>query len=58
LRGEDVCVDAASLFAVQHRRPRIAVRLQSGPRCLLELVEDGFDLIVGGPVLRRPRDHR
>ena len=57
LRGEDVRVDAAAALAVQHRRPRVAVRLQSRPRDLLELVQDGFDLLAGGLVLRRPRDH-
>ena len=57
LRGEDVHVDAAPALAVQDRRPRIAVRLQSRPSSLLELVEDRFDLRAGRPVLRRPRDH-
>ena len=57
LRGEDVRVDAAAALTVQHRRPRVAIRLQSRPRRLLELVEDGFDLLFGRPVLRRPRDH-
>ncbi|MDE0075126.1 MAG: hypothetical protein OXU32_14305 [Gammaproteobacteria bacterium] len=50
-------MDAASALAVQNRRPRVAVRLQSGPRRLLEFVEDRFDLLIGGPVLRRPCDH-
>ena len=57
LCGEDVRVDAAPALAVQNRRPRVAVRLQSRPRRLLELVEDGFDLLFGRPVVRRPRDH-
>ena len=48
---------AAAALAVQDRRPHEAVRLQSRPRRLLELVEDGFDLRFGRPVLRRPRDH-
>ena len=56
-RGEDVHVDPVAVLAVQDRRPCVAVRLQSRPGCLLELVEDGPDLRVGGPVLRRPRDH-
>ena len=56
LRGEDVRVDAAAL-AVQDRGPRVAVRLQSRPRRLLELVEDGFDLLLGRLIVRRPRDH-
>ena len=50
-------MDASAALAVQDRRPRVAVRLQSRPRRLLELVEDGFDLLFGRPVLRRPRDH-
>ena len=57
LRGEDVRVDASSALSVQDRRPRVAFRLQSRPRRLLELVENGFDLLFGRPVLRRPRDH-
>ena len=57
LRGEDVHMHAAAALAVQDRRPRVAVRLQSGPRRLLELVEDGSDLLVGRLVVRRPRDH-
>ena len=48
---------AAAALAVQDRRPRVAVRPQSRPRRLLELVEDGFDLFLGRLVLRRPRDH-
>jgi len=54
--GQHVHVDAAALLAVQDRRPRVAVWLQSGPGGLLELVEHGFDLRVGRPVLRGPRD--
>ena len=50
-------MDAAAVLPVQDRRPRVAVRVQTGPRRLLELVEDGVDLRVGRPVLRRPRDH-
>ena len=57
LRGEDVRVDAAAALAVEDRRPRVAVRLQPRPRRLLELVEDGFDLLVGRPVVGGPRDH-
>jgi len=55
--GEDVHVGAAAPLAVLDCRPRVAVRLQSGPGGLLELVEHGLDLSVGRPVLRRPRDH-
>ncbi|MDE2944656.1 MAG: hypothetical protein OXT63_10715 [Gemmatimonadota bacterium] len=58
LRGQNVRMDSASALPVEDRRPRVAIRLQPRPRRLLELVEDGFDLFVGGPVLRRPRDHR
>ena len=50
-------MDAAPALAVKDRRPRVAIRLKSRPRGLLELVEDGFDLLLGRPVLRRPRDH-
>ena len=57
LRGEDVHMHAAAALAVQDRRPRVAVRLQSRPRRLLELLEDGFDLLLGRLVVRRPRDH-
>ena len=54
---EDVDMRAAVLLPVEHRRPRVAVGFEPGPRRLLELVEDGFDLFVGRLVLRRPRDH-
>jgi len=54
---EDVHVDAAAALAVLHGRPRIAVRLETGPGGLLELVEHGLDLRVGRAVLGRPRDH-
>ena len=55
--GEDVHVNAAAALVVLDRRPRVAVRFQSGPGRLLELVEHGLDLRVGRPILRRPRDH-
>jgi len=48
---------ASALLTVQHRRPGVAVGLQTRPGRLLELVEDGFDLLVGGAVVRRPGDH-
>ncbi|MCY4025058.1 MAG: hypothetical protein OXH75_01935 [Acidobacteria bacterium] len=54
---EDVHVDAAAPLAVLDRRPAVTVRLETGPGGLLELVEDGLDLRLGRPVLRRPRDH-
>ena len=50
-------MDPAAVLAVQDRRPRVAVRFESRPRRLLELVENRVDLRVGRPVLRRPRDH-
>ena len=54
---KDMNVRSAVLLPVQHRRPCVAVGFESGPRRLLELVEDGFDLFFGRLVLRRPRDH-
>ena len=55
--GENVHVDPVAVLAVQDRRPGVAVRLQSCPGRLLELVENDPDLRVGGPVLRRPCNH-
>ena len=57
LRRKDVHVYPAALLAVLDRGPRVAVRLQSRPGRLLELVDDRFDLRVGRLVLRRPSDH-
>jgi len=54
---EDVDMGAAALLTVHHRRPSVTVGLQPRPSRLLELVEDGFDLLVGGAVVRRPCDH-
>ena len=54
--GEDVHVHAVAVLPVQDRRPGVAVGLQPRPCRLLELVEDGPDLGVGGLVIRRPRD--
>ena len=48
-------MDHAAALAVRNRCPRVAVRLQSCPRRLLELVEDRFDQRVGRPVLRGPQ---
>ena len=56
-RGEDMDVSASALLPVQHGRPCVAVEVQPRPGRLLELVEDGFDLLVGGMVVRCPRDH-
>ena len=55
---EGVRVNAAAALAVLHGRPRVAIRLEPGPSRLLELVEHGLDLRVGGPVLRRTRARR
>ena len=55
--GEDVHVDPGAVLAVQDRRPGVAVGRKARPGRLLELVEDGPDLLVGGLVLRRPGDH-
>ena len=56
-RREDVDMGAAALLTVQHGRPGVSVGLQPRPSRLLEVVEDGFDLLVGGMVVRRPGDH-
>ena len=56
-RGQDVDVRTAAALAVQHGGPGVSVGFQSRPSRLLELVEHGFDLLVGGSVLRCPRDH-
>ena len=55
--GEDMDMSAAAALAVQHGRPGVSVGLQSRPGRLLEGVEHRFDLLVGGFVVRRPRDH-
>ena len=55
--GEDVHVHAAVPLAVLDRRPDVAVGVEPGPGRLLELVEDGFDLLVRWLVFWRPRDH-
>ncbi len=49
-------MDAAAPV-VEDRRPRVAVRIEPAHVCLLELVEDGYDLLVGRPVLWHPRDY-
>ena len=55
--GKDVDVRAAATFAVQHGRPGVAVGLQPRPGRLLEGVQHRLDLLVGGLVVRCPRDH-
>ena len=50
-------MDTGAVLAVEYRRPGVAVRIQSGPGRLLELVEDSPDLGVSRPIVRRPRDH-
>ena len=55
--GEHVYVHPAAALAVLNGRPRVAVGLKPRPGRLLELVEDGVDLRIGRPVLRRPGDH-
>ena len=56
-RRDDVDMGASALLTVQHGSPCVAVGLQTRPGRLLELVEDGFDLLVGGAVVRCPCDH-
>ena len=56
-RREDVDVSAAAALAVQHRRPCVAVELQSRPGGPLEGVQNRLDLFVGRFVLGCPRDH-
>ena len=55
--SENMDVSAAALLAVQHRRPCVAVGFEPGPCRLLKGVKHRFDLLVGGLVVRRPRDH-
>ena len=55
--GQHMDVSAAAALAVQHGGPGVSVGLQPRPSRLLEGVEDGFDLLVGGLVVRCPGDH-
>ena len=57
-RRDHMHVNPAPRLAVPHRRPRVAVRRQTGPGRVLELVEHPVDLPVARLVLRRPGDHR
>ena len=50
-------MSAAAALAVQHGRPCVAVGFQPRPSRLLELVEHGFDLLVGRGVIGCPGDH-
>ena len=58
--GEDVDMDSLRrvLVAVEHRRPGVAVRVDPRPCDLLEAIERALDLVAGGLVLGRPRQHR
>ena len=47
----------AALFTVEHRRPCVAVGFEPRPSRLLELVDHGFDVLVGGLVVGSPGDH-
>ena len=55
--GEDMDVRAPALLPVEHGGPSVSVGFEPGPSRLLEGVQNRFDLLVGGLVLRRPRDH-
>ncbi|MDE2849991.1 MAG: hypothetical protein OXP74_05150, partial [Acidobacteriota bacterium] len=49
--GKDVHVRTAVVVAVKHRRPGVAVRLETGPGHVLELVERLLDLPVRRVIL-------
>ena len=53
---EDVDMGTA-LLTVQYRRPCVSVGFEPRPGRLLEGVQNRFDLLVGGAVVRRPCDH-
>lgn len=55
--GQDMHVRAAVLVAVEHCRPRVAVRFEARPGDPLELIERVLDLVVVRAVLGRPGDH-
>jgi len=48
---------AAALFTVEHRRPCVSVGFEPRPSRILELVDHGFDVLVGGLVVGGPGDH-
>ena len=56
-RREDVDMGAVALFTVEDRRPCVAVGFEPRPSRLLELVDDGFDVLVGGLVVGSPGNH-
>ena len=56
-RRDHMHVNAAVLLAVPHRRPGVAIRRQTRPSGVLELVQHPVDLRVARLVLRRPGDH-
>ena len=56
-RRDHMHVNAAPRLAVPHRRPGVAIRRQTGPGRVLELVEHPVDLRVARLVLRGPGDH-
>jgi len=56
-RRKDVDMGASALFTVEHRRPRVAVGFEPRPSRILELVDHGFDVLVGGLVVWGPSDH-
>ena len=55
---EDMDVRAPVFVAVEHRRPGVAVRFETGPGDALEVIERLLDLLVGRPVLGRPGEDR
>ena len=57
-RRDHMHVNAAPLLTVPHRRPGVAIRRQTGPGRVLELVEHPVDRRVARLVLRSPGDHR
>ncbi len=51
-------VRAAVLVAVEHGRPGVAVRVETGPGDALEVIERLLDLFVGRAVLGCPGEDR
>ena len=56
-RRHNMHVNAAARLAVPNRRPGVAVRRQTGPGRVLELVQHPVDFPVARLVFRRPGDH-